>query len=205
MPHHGFSGILYMASKVCVFKLKYDGKVVEKVGEILQCFSFRLNMKYKPVIKVSGYDTVVDDTGNQCVDAYSGYKYVRPSYTETLFISPRHLRRKVMLYEDMGRCLVIDMIRTHIPLDENSILVPLHLVANDFVCVEGEDEDVFYGRVMSTNSNQKTTILKYFEIQEPGKFGRLKTKNEVVSWDSVQRIIPGHFINNENIFIEDQS
>ena len=68
-----------------------------------------------------------------------------------------------MLYEDMGRCLVIDMNRTHIPLDENSILVPLDLVANDFVCVEGEDEEDFYGRVMSTNANKKTAFISRFK------------------------------------------
>ena len=126
---------------------------------------FFISIKHEIQVSYQGqrHETVVDDTGNQCADAYSGYKYVRPSYSDTLFISPSHLKREVMLYEDMGRCLVIDINRTHIPLDENSILVPLHLVANDFVCVEGEDEEDFYGRVMSTNANQKTAFISRFK------------------------------------------
>lgn len=141
-------GTLYRTKENVLVLL--DG--VKQVIEITDFFSVPSGNEYHTFVK----GTLFIVSNDREIHKESGNYFVAPTTCE-LISEANKILQKVMLYPDPDNLdspnfyIVIDFNRPHLPIRANDVIVPIYPKVDDMLQVAGENDEVWFGRVMSVD------------------------------------------------------
>jgi hypothetical protein len=204
-------------TRKCFLKnLGHDGTVLSSNENIItasedtgECVIYIEKFLY---VRCQGKDEIVikgmlrpfhqDESGKIDVTFWNGFQKVKLHPTaETLFVSAKQVKRKVMLYkcEDTNIATVVDYMRQlrSIPYE---IMVPVYPEKDDMLLIQGENTgDIWHGKVLSVDlQNNEVDVFFFIEKQHPNRFVRetfTRLARNTVSLDAVIGLASGQWIN----------
>lgn len=102
----------------------------------------------------------------------------------------------------MTSYVVVDFNRPFPPFKVKDIIVPLYPEAGDMVHVLGEGEEIWYAKVLSTDTKEHTCQIHFYveDINHPGRYIREtygRSAMELLHWGSIIAIVDsGHWEGN---------
>ncbi len=157
-------------------------------------------------VKGELYEPLRSVDGSALLHPYSSSPIVQPT-SQTEVIPAATIMRKVMLYPDPNNLdspssyVVIDFSRPFPPFETKDIVVPACPETGDMVQVLGEGEEIWYAKVLSTNTKDQMCQIHFYveDGNHPGRYVREtfgRAAMELLHWDSIIGIVSGHWEGN---------
>lgn len=198
------SAFLPMHCKPLGGKLYRKGDFVSAVQEgaevflqIQDFYLIKVKDAYQSLILGVTFELIINPGGGVARHPVSDTLYIQ-SANSSICLGLKDLRREIMLFPDRGtKYAVVDPFRevVHLP----KVIVPVYPEVGDFVCVTGQDEELW--RALVTDVNYRTLTVggffyvKHSHFDENNLWIRERPqRKETIHFNSIVSIVNGEWV-----------
>jgi len=194
--NNGPLGMLYRTGENVIVKKSNGQQLLLNVTNFL---SVSQGSEHGSYVRGKLYETI-----DEVDQSYGGSKIVRSS-DEHVTLPASSILRKVMIYQInhlSSNYAVIDFLRplSDFPITLQNVVVPVYPVTGDMVQICGENDDIWYGHILSVDERTKQCQVHFYVEEEtcPGRYrrethGHGRAARESIAWDSIIKWIDGNW------------
>lgn len=198
------SAFLPMHCKPLGGKLYRKGDFVSAVQEgaevFLQIQDFYLikgKDAYQSLVLGATFELIINPGGEVARHPVSYTLYIQPA-NSSICLSLKDLRREIMLFPDTGnKYAVVDPFRVDVHLPK--VIVPVYPEVGDFVCVTGQDEELWRALLTDVNYHALTVggffYVKHSHFDDNNLWIRERPqRKETIHFNSIVSIVDGEWV-----------
>ena len=176
----------------------------ESVIEIRRLLSVRVGEAYTVVVESDLYRQVGMHQANGCIT-------VLPNRSRVHILAEKLLRKAILMPVVGQRLagkyfLLLDFMRPFPVTDSTAVVVPVYVVVNDMVLIMGDQNELWYGRVVGndhTDRNKPVRVNFYAESRCPKHYKRESNRIDEVHMNSVVGVAQERWSDNYKQWIAD--
>ena len=165
--------------------------------QIQDFFLVEVKDTYESLVLGETLQLIIEPGGAVSRHPVSDTVYVQHAHS-SICLGLKDLRREIMLYQDTeNKYAVVDPFRKKVNLP--NIVVPVYPEVGDFVCVSGEDDDLWRALVTEINNHTLTVggffYVKHSNFYDNGLWIRERPqRKETIHFNSIVSFVDGEWV-----------